>query len=41
MRNKYVKIDIKLKHNSINIVAYRVRHNELMEPTGLTPQVGR
>jgi hypothetical protein len=25
MRDKYAKIDIKLKHNSMNIIAYRVR----------------
>jgi hypothetical protein len=25
MRDKYVKTDIKLKHNSINIISYRAR----------------
>jgi hypothetical protein len=34
------KIDIKLKHNSMNIIAYRVRHNELVAPSEPAPQVG-
>jgi hypothetical protein len=28
--DKYVKRDIKLKHNIMNIIAYRARHNELV-----------
>jgi hypothetical protein len=38
MRDKYAKRDIKLKHNSMSIIAYRARHNELMVPT---PQEGQ
>jgi hypothetical protein len=41
MRDKYVKRDIKLKHNSMNIIAYRARHNALVVPPEPTPQVGR
>jgi hypothetical protein len=41
MRDKYAKRDIKLKHNSMNIITYRARHNELMAPPEPTPQVGR
>jgi hypothetical protein len=41
MRDKYTKRDIKLKHNSMNIIAYRVRHNELVVPPESTPRVGR
>jgi hypothetical protein len=32
MRDKYAKIDIKLNHNSMNIIAYLVRHNEHLVP---------
>jgi hypothetical protein len=32
MRDKYTKRDIKLKHNSMNIIAYRARYNELVVP---------
>jgi hypothetical protein len=35
------KIDIKLKHNSMNIIAYRVRHNEPVVPPELVARVGR
>jgi hypothetical protein len=35
------KIDIKLKHNSMNIIAYRVRHNKHVTPPELAAQVGR
>jgi hypothetical protein len=35
------KIDIKLKHNSINIIAYRARHNEIMVPPEPAPRAGR
>jgi hypothetical protein len=41
MRDKYAKGDIKLKHNSMNIIAYRVRNNELAAPLEPTPLVGR
>jgi hypothetical protein len=41
MRDKYVKRDIKLKHNSINIIAYRTRHNELVVPPKPALRVGR
>jgi hypothetical protein len=41
MRDKYAKRDIKLKHNSINIIAYMVRHNELVVPPKPALQVGR
>jgi hypothetical protein len=40
MRGKYVKRDIKLKHNSINIITYRARHNKLMAPPEPTPREG-
>jgi hypothetical protein len=40
MRDKYVKRDIKLRHNSMNTIAYRVRHNELVVPPEPAPQVG-
>jgi hypothetical protein len=29
-----------LKHNFMNIIAYRARHNEHMTPLEPTPQVG-
>jgi hypothetical protein len=32
MRDKYAKIDIKLEHNSMNIIAYRARENEHVTP---------
>jgi hypothetical protein len=32
MRDKCAKIDIKLKHNFMNINTNRARHNEHMEP---------
>jgi hypothetical protein len=41
MRYKYAKRDLKLKHNSMNIVTHRVRHNELVVPPEPTPRVGR
>jgi hypothetical protein len=41
MRDKYTKRDIKLKHNSINITAYRARHNELVAPIDPAPQEGQ
>jgi hypothetical protein len=40
MRNKYAKRDIKLEHNSMNIIAYRVRHNEHVVPPELAPRAG-
>jgi hypothetical protein len=40
MRDKYVKRDIKLKHNSMNIIVYRAMHNELMAPPELAPEWG-
>jgi hypothetical protein len=41
MRDKCAKRDIKLKHNSINIIAYRARHNELVAPPEPALWVGR
>jgi hypothetical protein len=41
MRGECTKVDIKLKHNSMNIIAYRVRHNEHVVPPEPTPLVGR
>jgi hypothetical protein len=41
MRDKYTKRDIKLKHNFMNIIAYRVRHNEIVVPPKPAPQEGR
>jgi hypothetical protein len=41
MRDKYTKRDIKLEHNSMNIIAYRVRYNEHVAPPELAPRVGR
>jgi hypothetical protein len=41
MRNKYTKSDIKLKYNSMHIIAYRVRHNKLMAPLEPTPWEGQ
>jgi hypothetical protein len=41
MRGEYAKADITLKHNSMNIIAYRARHNEHMVPPELGPWVGR
>jgi hypothetical protein len=32
MRVKIQKIDINLKHNFMNIIAYRARHNEYLAP---------
>jgi hypothetical protein len=32
MRDKYAKRDIKLEHNSMNIIAYRARYNEHIVP---------
>jgi hypothetical protein len=40
MRDKYVKRDIKLEHNSMNIIAYRVRQNELVTHPEPAPRVG-
>jgi hypothetical protein len=39
MRDKYVKRDIKLKHKSMNIITYMVRHNVHVAPIG-TLQIG-
>jgi hypothetical protein len=41
MRDKYVKRDIKLKHNSMNIITYKVRRNKLVAPSEPTHRVGR
>jgi hypothetical protein len=41
MRDKCAKRDIKLKHNSMNRIACRARHNELVAPPEPTPRVGR
>jgi hypothetical protein len=41
MRDEYAKADIKLKHNSMNIIAYRERHNEHVAPPEPAPRVGR
>jgi hypothetical protein len=41
IRDKYVKRDIKLKHNSMNIIAYRARHKKLVAPLEPAPRVGR
>jgi hypothetical protein len=41
MRDKYAKRDIKLKHNSMNIITYRVRHNDLVAPPEPAPQEGQ
>jgi hypothetical protein len=38
---KYAKVDIKLKHNSMNIFACTVRHKEHMVPSEPSPRVGR
>jgi hypothetical protein len=40
MRDKYAKRDIKLEHNSMNIIAHRVRKNELVTPPEPAPRVG-
>jgi hypothetical protein len=40
MRKKYAKRDIKLEHNSMNIIAYRARHNKHVVPPELAPQAG-
>jgi hypothetical protein len=40
MRDKYVKRDIKLKYNSMNIIAYRARYNKLVVPPKPAPRVG-
>jgi hypothetical protein len=40
MRDKYAKRYIKLKHNFMNIIAYRARQNKLVAPPEPTPQVG-
>jgi hypothetical protein len=39
-RNKYARRDIKLEHNSMNIIAYRTRHNEHVMPPELAPRAG-
>jgi hypothetical protein len=39
-RNKYARRDIKLEHNSMNIIAYRTRHNKHVMPPELAPQAG-
>jgi hypothetical protein len=41
MRDKYAKRDIKLKHNSMSIIAYRARHNELVVPLEPAPREGQ
>jgi hypothetical protein len=41
MRDKYIKRDIKLKHNFMNIIAYKARHNDLVAPPELAPRAGR
>jgi hypothetical protein len=41
MRDKYAKNDIKLKYNSMNIIAYMTKKNELVAPLEPTPWVGR
>jgi hypothetical protein len=41
MRYKYVKRDIKLKHNYMNIIAYKVRQNELVTPPEPAPREGQ
>jgi hypothetical protein len=33
MRGEYAKEDIKLKNNSINIIAHRTRHNKHVAPS--------
>jgi hypothetical protein len=40
MRDKCVKIDIKLKHNSMSINANRARHNEHVVPPEPALQAG-
>jgi hypothetical protein len=40
MKDKYATRDIKLEHNSMNIIAYRVRQNEHVTPPEPAPQVG-
>jgi hypothetical protein len=40
MRVKIRKKDIKLKNNSMNIIVYRARHNELVAPPEPTARVG-
>jgi hypothetical protein len=40
MRDKYAKRDIKLEYNSMNIIAYRVRQNELVTHLEPAPRVG-
>jgi hypothetical protein len=40
MRDKYAKRDIKLEHNFMNIIAYRVRQNKHVTPSEPAPQVG-
>jgi hypothetical protein len=40
MRDKYTKRDIKLKHNYLNVTAYRARYNELVAPPEPAPQDG-
>jgi hypothetical protein len=41
MRDKCAKTDIKLKHNTMNIIAYWARHNEHVVPPEPAPRVGR
>jgi hypothetical protein len=41
IRDKYTKRDIKLKHDCMNIIAYRTRHNELVAPPEPAPQEGQ
>jgi hypothetical protein len=40
MRDKYAKRDIKLEHNSMNIITYRTRQNEHVTPPEPAPRVG-
>jgi hypothetical protein len=41
MRDKYAKRDIKLKHNSMNIIAYMAWQNEHMTHLKPVPRAGR
>jgi hypothetical protein len=41
MRVKKHKTDIKLEQNFMSIIAYKVRHNELVAPPEPTPQAGQ
>jgi hypothetical protein len=41
MRDKYVKIDIKLEFNSMNVITYRARYNEPVASPEPVAWVGR